>query len=344
MARHVSRSLCVGLALLFGCDDSRQSPEATNDAGAHEAAAPHDASEAEGATRPSAGCANASSSYAAGTRAQQLTYMGTERSFRLHVPPGYDGERALPLVMLFHGGGGSGRQFELASARMNPIADREGFVAVYPDGSGVLKTWNGVGCCGYAVQNEVDDVGFVDALLDHLETELCLDTRRLYASGMSNGAILSHRLACELSSRLAAVAPVAGTDMTARCHPSRPVPIMQIHGSDDGHVPWNGGEGCGPAGVSFTSVPDSLARWRTRNGCSDRESEYLRLGDGACARLEGCAAGADVVLCTIRGGGHNWPGGEPPADLVPCAADGFQSSSFSASEVIWRFFTKHALP
>ena len=226
----------------------------------------------------------------------------------------------------------------------NPVADREGFIAVYPDGTGVIKTWNGTGCCGSAVTNDVDDVGFLASLLDQLESTLCLDRRRLFAAGMSNGGIMSHRLACELSERLAAVAPVAGTDMTASCSPTRAIPVLHTHGSDDGHVPWLGGEGCGPAGVSFSSVPDTLERWRTRNGCQATTSLYLEQGDGRCEAYTGCSQGADVVLCRVADGGHNWPGGEPPAGLVECPANGGQSNTFLASEVIWSFFAAHPLP
>ncbi|MCB9611537.1 MAG: prolyl oligopeptidase family serine peptidase [Sandaracinus sp.] len=136
------------------------------------------------------------------------------------------------------------------------MAEREGFVVVYPDGTGTIPTWNAGGCCGSAVRDDVNDVGFVAAILDRLEGELCLDRDRVFATGMSNGGMMSHRLGCELSERFAAVAPVAGTLMFDACTPTRPVHVMHVHGSDDGHVPWEGGLGCGPAGVPFTSVPD----------------------------------------------------------------------------------------
>jgi polyhydroxybutyrate depolymerase len=285
---------------------------------------------------PSEGCTGPAA-YLPGTTVGTLTMAG-ERTFRVHVPPGPAGI-ARPLVLMFHGGGGSGRQFELNSAGMDPIADREDFITVYPDGLGALKTWNGGGCCGYAVENQVDDVGFVVALLDQLERQLCVDRRRVFATGMSNGAVLSHRLACELADRLAAVAPVSGTDMTSRCTPSRAIPLLQIHGTADGHVPFRGGQGCGPTNVSFTSVPETISRWRTRNGCGEGSSVTFTQGEGSCTSYAGCRA--DVTLCSIEGGGHNWPGGEPPADLVPCPGNGFQSASFVASEVIWRFFAAH---
>jgi len=131
--------------------------------------------------------------------------------------------------------------------------------------------------------------------------------------------------------------------MTEHCTPARPVPIMHIHGTSDGHVPWDGGTGCGPTDVPFTPVPESIARWRMRNGCADTSTPSLDLGDGHCEATDGCRDGADVVLCAIAGGGHNWPGGEPPADLVECPGNGGQSSTFDASRVIWSFFADHAL-
>jgi polyhydroxybutyrate depolymerase len=289
----------------------------------------------------SEGC-GAMSAYEPGTTTSTLEVAGGSRAFRIHVPPGYDPATPLPVVLMFHGGGGSGRQFQEASADMDPIADREGFITVYPDGTGALRTWNGGGCCGAAVTQNIDDVGFVGALLDHVEASLCVDRNRFFASGMSNGGILSHRLGCELSERLAAIAPVAGTELTSSCSPTRPVAVMHTHGTDDGHVPWAGGQGCGPTSeVDFTAVPETLERWRARNGCAATTSVTFTQGNGSCATYEGCADGADVTLCSIDGGGHSWPGGKPAADLVECPGNGPQSSSFSASAAIWSFFSAH---
>lgn len=293
---------------------------------------------APGRPHESAGCARPSSRYPAGTTTGSVAHAGDDRSFRVHVPPGYDGTVPAPLVLMFHGGGGSGEQLQERSSRMDRVADREGFITVYPDGTGVLKTWNGGGCCGAAVRKDVDDVGFVSALLDHLEAELCLDRRRVFASGMSNGGLFSHRLACELSERIAGIAAVAGTDMTRTCAPTRPVAVLQIHGTADGHVPWQGGEGCGLARVAFTSVPATLEAWRERNRCSSTQSSGHRAGNGACESYDGCAPGGRVTLCTIDGGGHSWPGGVARDGVIDCPGNGPQSQSFAADEVIWRFF------
>lgn len=309
------------------------------DGGADDASTP-DASTTP--TEPSPGCGAGAARYRPGrTTVGQLSHDGLARTFRVHVPPSHDGTTPLPLLLMFHGGGGSGRQFEEASSGMSPIADREGFIAVYPDGTGRIQTWNGGGCCGSAVMDGVDDVGFTRALLDHLEAELCIDRLRVHASGMSNGAIMSHRLACELADRIASVAPIAGTEMSPTCTPSRRVAVMHVHGSADGHVPFAGGMGCGPAGVAFTSVPATMERRRVLNGCATTTSTTFQQGDGTCQGYDGCADGADVVLCTIAGGGHSWPGGAPPAGLVACPGNGGQSSTFIASEVVWSFLSAH---
>jgi polyhydroxybutyrate depolymerase len=294
---------------------------------------------------PSAGCGAGRTTYGVGTTEGSIRHGGRDRTFRVRLPPGYDGTSPLPLVLMFHGGGGSGRQLEERSSRMNPVADRERFVVVYPDGSGAVRTWNAGGCCPPATSPPaVDDVGFVRALLDHLEAETCIDRRRVFASGMSNGALFSHRLACELADRIAAVAPVAGPEMSPTCAPGRPVPVMHIHGSDDGHAPWDGGVGCSLSGVSFRSVPETMERWRTRNGCGVAAARVLAEGDGVCDGYTGCAAGGETVLCRVEGGGHSWPGGEPPREIVDCPSDGRHSTTFHASEQIWRFFSRQARP
>lgn len=325
-----------------GSDDAPTTDAGTTDIGTPDATAPD-----AGDTLPSAGCGSGGTAYPAGTTTiGEVVHGGLTRTFRVHVPPGYDGMAPRPIVLMFHGGGGSARQFEETSSGMSPIADREGFVAVYPDGTGRIQTWNGGGCCGSAVSGNVDDVGFTSAMLDHLEATLCIDRHRVFASGMSNGAIMSHRLGCELSERIAAIAPVAGTEMSPTCTPPRTVAVMHTHGSADGHVPFDGGEGCGPAGVPFASVPATMERRRLLNGCDATTSRVFEQGDGTCEGYDGCDEGADVVLCTIAGGGHSWPGGEPAAGLIPCPANGGQSTTFLASEAIWQFFAAHgrALP
>lgn len=197
-----------------GALDAGSSDGSVDDAGSGDASTPDAAPDAA-----IDGCGRTTYPLGVSTEAS-IVHDGVERTFRVHVPPSYDATAATPVVLMFHGGFGSGRQLETSSG-MSTIADREGFIAVYPDGTGGVRTWNGGACCNPAARDGVDDVGFVDALLDHLESELCVDPARVFSSGMSNGAILSHRLACELSERIAAIAPVAGT-IGVECAPTRP--------------------------------------------------------------------------------------------------------------------------
>ena len=292
----------------------------------------------------SAGCETPGTLYPVGTTTVGTVAAGNvSRTFRVHVPPGYRPGAPVPVVLMIHGGGGSALQFETQSSEMDPIADREGFIAVYPDGTGLIKTFNAGICCGRAQSDDIDDVGFIGKLLDHLEGQLCTDRKRVFASGMSNGGLFSHRLACELSARIAAVAPVAGTIGVTTCTPSRPVPVLHIHGTDDGHVPFDGGQGCGPDSAVFTSVPATMEGWRTRNGCTTGTSPYFQQGDGTCTAFGDCEA--PTVLCTIADGGHSWPGGAPKSDAgSDCPGDGPQSTTFSASEVAWKFFQANPMP
>ncbi len=347
----VSTSLiALGVSLGSACSSSAPNeqtdggPQPT-DARVAEVSSPDgelDAASSDAATESGASCSGKGTPYPAGTTTEgSVMVSGRSRTFRVHVPPGYRVDRATAIVLAFHGGGGSGKQME-ESSLLDVQADREGFVAVYPDGTGVLGTWNGGLCCGRAVEENVDDTAFVRAILDHLEGALCADTHRIFATGMSNGGILSHRLACELSDRLAAIAPVAGTIGVADCKPSRPIPVMHVHGTLDGHVPVGGGTGCGPSGASYVSVADTMEGWRNRNGCAAAKAAYDAMGDGTCLAYTGCAA--STVLCTIEGGGHSWPGGAPKTAVSDCPSDGVQSRTFIANEVMWKFFLKNPMP
>jgi polyhydroxybutyrate depolymerase len=292
----------------------------------------------------SGACGGPAAGYTAGiSNLDSLVHDGLPRTFRVYVPASYDDASPVPVVFLLHGGFGSGAQIE-TSSRMLEVAEAEGFVVVSPDGvagAGGVRTWNGGYCCGYAVEQDIDDVGFVSAMIDRLEASLCIDRRRVFATGMSNGAMLSHRLACDLGGRIAAVAPVAGTDNTVSCDPLRPVPVLSIHGSADANVPYDGGLGCGPSGVSYRSVPVTIARWQQRDDCADAATSTSLVGDATCSLFGKCAAGAAVESCVITDGGHQWPGGEPPATSgfgsCPFA---YQSQEFSASQQAWEFFSR----
>lgn len=292
---------------------------------------------------PGAGCGS-SSAYTPGVaNLDSLVHDGLARTFRVWIPTSSENSSPLPVVLLLHGGFGSGAQIE-ASSRMLAVAEAEGFAVVSPDGTagpGGVRSWNGGLCCGASADNDVDDVGFVSAILDRLDGSLCIDRRRVFATGMSNGAILSHRLACDLGDRIAAVAPVSGTDMTYGCDPVRPVPVHEVHGSLDLNVPFDGGLGCGASGADYRSVPATIAGWRQRNDCRDAVTSTSTIGNGACSLHADCAAGSAVELCVIDGGGHQWPGGEPPSVAgLPGCGFGEQSQTYSASQEAWNFFVR----
>ncbi len=261
-----------------------------------------------------------------------LDFGGQTRTFYVHVPASYDPTKPMPLVFNFHGFTSNAQQEELLTG-MTQKADTAGFIAVHPEGLGTPQSWNAGACCGYAAQSNVDDVGFVGAMLDALEAQICVDSHRVYATGMSNGGFLSHRLGCELSTRIAAVAPVAGVLGVPACTPTRPVPIMEFHGTLDPLVPYNGSTVLG-----FPSVPDTFSGWAARDGCTGMPVQTYDNLDSHCATYESCAGGEDVTLCTVDGGGHTWPGGLPVPGL------GYTTPNLSATDAMWDFFTKHPLP
>ncbi|MEX1026974.1 MAG: PHB depolymerase family esterase [Candidatus Paceibacterota bacterium] len=165
-----------------------------------------------------------------------------ERNYLVHVPAKYDHNKPMPVVLAFHGGG-SNAEVMVQFSGMNTKADDAGFIAVYPNGTGRLArvlTFNGGNCCGYAMRNKVDDVDFTRRLLDDLATVVNVDQKRVFATGMSNGGIITYRLASELSDRIAAVAPVGGPMGTETCDPKRPVPVIHFHGTDDEFAPFKG--------------------------------------------------------------------------------------------------------
>ena len=255
-----------------------------------------------------------------------LTVAGQTRTALVHVPASYDPSVPTPVILNFHGFTSDAAQEELLTS-MNPKADTAGFIAVYPEGE--QSSWNAGACCGYATQSSVDDVGFVNALIDKLEAQLCVDGTRVYATGMSNGGFFSHRLGCELSSRIAAIAPVAGVLGITTCNPSRPVPIIEFHGTADPLVPYNG-----DALLGFPSVPDTFAGWATRDGCTGQPAVTYDNVDSQCQTYASCNGGVEVTLCTVQGGGHTWPGGTP----IPT---GYTTPYLSATDAMWDFFQKH---
>jgi len=267
-----------------------------------------------------------------------------ERSYRVHVPPPTTTEKPVPVVLAFHGGGANAANMAVFSG-LDDKADEAGFIVVYPEGTGRLArmlTFNAGACCGHAAATNVDDVAFTRALLDDLATVADIDERRVYATGMSNGAMMAYRLASELSDRIAAIAPVAGPMGTDECQPDRPVPVIHFHGDADEFAPFAGGRGRGLSGTDFHSVEHSVDAWVEANGCNPTPTTTSiddREEDGTTVKIAHHDAGrdgAEVVLVIIEGGGHTWPGREPRLRAL-----GRATREISANDMMWEFFERH---
>jgi polyhydroxybutyrate depolymerase len=273
---------------------------------------------------PSASCAGRT------TQPRDATWMVGGRDVEVHVPASYDPTTATPIVINIHGLSSSGRdQAELT--HMIAASDAHGFIAVHPDGTGSPRGWNGGDCCNPASASNVDDSEFFTQLLDEVEARLCADPDRIYAIGMSNGGFMANRLGCELSSRLAAIGAVSGVLGIDSCPQTRPVPVFHVHGTSDFVIPFGGG------GVNDNiSVEDSIAGWVSRNHCTAAPVTTYDEGDASCVTYGGCDDNADVVLCTIDGGGHQWPSGESTGIF-----NGALSDDLDTTEAAWSFFLAH---
>lgn len=269
-----------------------------------------------------------------------LQASGVTRRYFLYLPSSWHRGRPAPLVLVFHGGGGraSGIAPHTGFSR---LAEREGFVVAYPQG--LNGRWNDGR--GYAATH--DDVGFVRALLDTLGRELAIDPRRVYATGISNGAMFAYRLACDLPGVFAAVAPVAGAmpaDLAPGCAHTQPVSVLAFQGTADPLMPYFGG-GVARRRGRVLSAERSIAFWATTSGCAEAPvttDEPDRVTDGTRVRRTAygtCREGRSVELYTIEGGGHTWPGGPPVGGAV-----GRVTREIDATPVIWAFFAGHPKP
>lgn len=282
--------------------------------------------------------------------ADALTHLqagGKDRTYTVHVPPQAPPAQGFPVIVALHGGGMQGAAMQKLT-RFDALADARGFIVVYPDGVG--KHWND----GRAtIKDPQDDVGFVVGMLDRLGQQQSIDARRVYATGVSNGALFAERLGCALAGRIAGIAPVAGTlpaDLQHSCTPARPVGVMQIGGTADPIMPFTGGAvadfgGRGEGGnvISFT---DTGAFWAQRNGCAGPGAVRMLAPVALIDRTRveeinytGCPAGGQVKLVTVTGGGHAWPGG---GQYAPRLLVGIASRQMDASAAIADFFL--ALP
>lgn len=291
-------------------------------------------SESVASTRPSLGCSDGDLD--SSVEHLDLEFDGVTRSYELHIPSSYDGRSPLPLVLNFHGFTSTGTQ-QRGYTRMDETADSEGFVVAYPNG--LQHSWNAGVCCGDASMNEVDDVGFTRAIIEDLGARGCFDLSRVYATGMSNGGFMSHRLACEASDLIAAIAPVSGVLGLPPddCNPPRPVPLIHFHGTDDFLVPFEGG---GLAGS--IPVPASMDFWIEHDACSGEAEVTFSEGMVTCETWDQCADDASVTLCTVEDGGHCWPG--EPCARIEGVDLGNATMDINANDAMWSLFSRVRLP
>jgi polyhydroxybutyrate depolymerase len=258
----------------------------------------------------------------------ELEHGGRARAFVVDLPaePAPAGPR--PLLFAFHGWGGDPEQLE-GTTRIASTASSRGYVVVRP--YGFNKSFDAGACCGLASELRVDDVGLVRALVAKLEAEACIDRRRVYATGFSNGGFLAHRLGCEAADLFAAVASVAGTLGMPRCAPARPVSVLQIHGKADGIVPFAGNSAKG-----WRSVASTIDEWTRALRCPpDAAAESYANGGARCATNPACDGGSEVTLCRIEEAAHTWPGG-------PRSTGFGGSKALDATGTILAFFERHA--
>jgi polyhydroxybutyrate depolymerase len=289
-------------------------------------------------------CYNRSAAGGEATRAgrseHELKIHGDAREYTLYRPALPDGKK-VPLMIVLHGGLGNAKTIEAATG-MDSVADRAHFIVAYPQGTGGRglkmkdrRTWNAGKCCGRAASQQSDDVGFIAAMIDEIAAEHPVDLRRVYVTGMSNGAMMTYRLACEIPEKLAAIVPVSGTLAVDDCSKSKYVPVMHIHGDADKNVPFDGGVGeNGVSKVAHRSVPETMRVITAPRGCSGAETVAV---SGSVERTSyRCADGAPVELVVIRGGGHSWPGGKRQT------AHAGDSNAPSASQMAWDFAKQFA--
>lgn len=280
------------------------------------------------------------------TKKETLEYDGRTRSYIIHIPSNYTDSQPIPLLIALHGGGGNSENM-MEKTGFNTLADNEGFIVVYPDGTGKLKnrllTWNAGHCCGYALENMVDDVGFIRALIQNLQDTYNIDSKQIFVTGHSNGGMMTYRLGAELSDIIAAIAPVAGTigghetensTLYIIPEPDHPVSVIALHGLLDEHVPYYGGHGKNSSGTRIdVSVNESIAFWVENNQCNTTPYRYeSESGNIIIDTYSEGQNGVEVTLVTIVNGGHWWPGSDK---------DPYGGEEINGADIIWDFFKTH---
>lgn len=260
------------------------------------------------------------------------------RTYKIHIPPSYNGTNSIPLVIALHGGGHDADTMEYIS-NLSIKSDTSNFIVVYPNGRKFFtRTWNAGTCCGNSVTYNVDDVGFIVKMINSLKANYNIDANRIYLTGASNGGMMAYRLACERADIFAAVAPVASTMVvTEICSPTRAVPLLHIHSLPDTRVPYNGGFGTGFAGVYMPPIDSIIGVWLQNDTCTIAFDTVYNANGVVGKRWSDCSSCSEVMIYTTTDGGHSWPGGNQTSTGDPV------STQLNATDLIWDFFSRHTL-
>lgn len=299
---------------------------------------------------PSAGCDSPTGAPAV-TQRTTIDVDGTQRWYLVTAPEQATGADPVPMVLDFHGLS-EGAEFHSQSTGWSELAEEEGFVAVFPNGAGRIAAWN------IASSGPNPDLDYIDAVLGEMEQQYCIDTSRVYATGLSNGAFMSSVLGCTRSSVFAAVAPVAGVTHPPDCAPDRPVPVLAFHGTADPLLPFNGAvsgdaisglvSGTGvttttspPADLDGEGYPANVAAWAAANGCGEPSDQQVTTS--VLRRTWDCPDGGEVEFYVVDGGGHTWPGSDALTGEGIVEVVGPTTFEIDATELAWEFFQSHRL-
>jgi polyhydroxybutyrate depolymerase len=266
-----------------------------------------------------------------------IQHEGRTCTYRVHVPRGYTPSEPAPLVLALRSGNADAADSD-GFYCLTRESDRQGFVAVFPDayrgaGAGTPVGWNAGNCCG----GGVNDVGFIETVVNNVFRQVSIARQRIYAAGMSDGGMMAYRLACELPHVFTAVASVAGTDNTATCTPDKPVSILHLHAKNDQRMPYQGGvDPLAKAKMpALTSAPQTAAKWAKLDGCMEAPQPVLQQSGASCEAYTYCRGQAEVRLCSTDTGGHSWPGS------IRHRGEDAPSQAMSATQTIWSFFSAH---
>jgi polyhydroxybutyrate depolymerase len=279
------------------------------------------------------------------------------RKYSIYIPKFNTSPATHPVLLSLHGGGGTG-MMQASVSQLNELASSLKFYVVYPEGSGVIQTFNAGACCGSAQTNNVNDSLFIRTLINDIENRFSVDASKIFATGFSNGGLMSHRLACELADKISGIAPIAGgsgefdfqNNRYYNCQPSRPIPVLHIHTTNDRNYEFGGGSGNGVSGTDFYPIPNTIDDWIKRNNLKSNYSTETVTATTICYHYktvsDSAKPSAPVTLCKVQpidvydsineivfGGGHSWPGGVKS----PSSNSDVPDKTFKASQYLWKY-------